>query len=433
MRLIYRNRIYILLIISLLFQIYIYSADEQINKNLKSLNNYMAIGWNDLGMHCMNKTYDALCVLPPYNNLWIQVLKRDTKPSLVSKDVILEYSFPANTYSVGKINFWSHVNSLFGVTLQNNIGLSGNGLSGTLIWNGTAYEATGVPITPFDDATPTIEQPYQLAEIILKDLNTQQELDRTSFVVPTSTEMHCELCHSGGGNAVEINILKKHDEENNTSLFNSKPILCAKCHASNALGTTGDPELPNLSLAMHEKHKSIDTGCYKCHPGAQTQCFRGAMFLGGKTCKDCHGNMTQVATSIKNGRKPWIDEPKCATCHPAYPENTGKLYRNSIGHGGLYCTACHNSPHAELPTGQSRDAVQVLRLQGKSTYIKNCLVCHTSQPLGAGPHNVITSWRIIQHLLGTFPMTAELIALADYNGSGGIDIGDVIHQVLKGL
>ncbi len=411
------------------------SADSGIieKKNKSEISgDYVAIGWNDLGMHCMNLNYDTLCVLPPFNNIWIQVINRGMPPSLVSQNVKLSYSFPANSYSVGKVNFWSFSNPLFGVILPDNIGLTGHGLTGEMEWNGTSFETTGIPITPFDDANTKIEQPYQIVEVILKD-NNDSLLDKTSFVVPTSTEMHCDTCHGGGGRTVDENILRKHDGEEDTQLLASKPVLCAKCHASNALGTTGDPEIPPLSEAMHDKHSSIGSNCYNCHPGNQTQCLRGVMFLKGKTCVDCHGNMKQVAESIKNGRRPWIDEPKCATCHPDHAENTNKLYRNSIGHGNLYCTACHNSPHAELPTSQTRDSIQVQRLQGNSSYIKNCLICHTSQPLDAGPHNTITSWRIAQHLLGIYPLTGLNFQYADYNKNATIDIGDYIYQLNRGL
>ncbi len=37
---------------------------------------YVVIGWNDLGMHCINPSYKTLALLPPYNNLWVQVIKR---------------------------------------------------------------------------------------------------------------------------------------------------------------------------------------------------------------------------------------------------------------------------------------------------------------------------------------------------------------------
>jgi hypothetical protein len=97
-----------------------------------------------------------------------------------------------------------------------------------------------------------------------------------------------------------------------------------------------------------------------------------------------------MAYSLDTGRRPWLDEPKCAFCHAsAYAENTGKLYRMSKGHGNMYCSSCHNSPHAELPTNQSRDAVQVQRLQGTNGYIRDCMVCHTVMPTSPGPHGYL--------------------------------------------
>nr|HPM91308.1 hypothetical protein [Bacteroidales bacterium] len=35
---------------------------------------YVIISWNDLGMHCANKDFANICVLPPYNNLKAQVI-----------------------------------------------------------------------------------------------------------------------------------------------------------------------------------------------------------------------------------------------------------------------------------------------------------------------------------------------------------------------
>jgi hypothetical protein len=174
--------------------------------------------------------------------------------------------------------------------------------------------------------------------------------------------------------------------------------------------------------------------CYDCHPGAQTQCLRDVMFSNGSVCTDCHGSLAEVGRSIRNGRKPWIDEPRCDGCHDAqHAENTGTLYRNSTGHGGLHCTACHNSPHAVLPTVQPRDGVQALRVQGDAGYIKNCLVCHTTQPVGAGPHGVLTSWNILLHLMGANTLQGELLARADYDQDGRVDIGDAVYQINRGL
>ena len=37
---------------------------------------YVVLAWNDLGMHCYNRDFRDLAVLPPYNTLWAQVLRR---------------------------------------------------------------------------------------------------------------------------------------------------------------------------------------------------------------------------------------------------------------------------------------------------------------------------------------------------------------------
>ncbi len=59
------------------------------------------IGWNDLGMHCLDDTYDTFSILPPYNNLWAQVVREPAgggEPQVVTNGVTVEYSFVDNTY-----------------------------------------------------------------------------------------------------------------------------------------------------------------------------------------------------------------------------------------------------------------------------------------------------------------------------------------------
>ncbi len=369
------------------------AADVVPSGQLSPPTTHVALGWNDLGMHCMNRNYADMCILPPYNNMWVQVVQRGNPPQLTTQGIELSYRFPDNTYSAGKVDFWSHEQQLFSVNLPDNVGLTGHGLTGTLDWNGSAYEVTGVPLTPWDDANLVTEQPFQYAEVTVKNAATHVTLDQTVFVAPTSTEMSCGTCHHEDNMSVEYVILTKHDEKHNTNLRANRPVLCASCHSSNVLGTPGTPGLKSLSEAVHGRHaKKIGStmNCYSCHPGSQTQCQRGAMHLAGKVCSDCHGNVLQVANSIKTGRRPWIDEPRCSQCHDAaHSENAGKLYRNSTGHGGLYCAACHNSPHAELPTAKARDAVQAMRVQGTATYIRDCMVCHLSMPTAAGPHGAL--------------------------------------------
>jgi hypothetical protein len=92
--------------------------------------------------------------------------------------------------------------------------------------------------------------------------------------------------------------------------------------------------------------------------------------------------MAQVGGSIPATRLPWVNEPKCAGCHVADGVDTGvTLYRNAMGHGNLYCAACHGSPHAMIPSLQAKDNYQSLQYQGSTGTVKSmgsCGVCHDS-------------------------------------------------------
>ena len=259
-------------------------------KSISAANStYKILAWNDLGMHCYNRDFADLAVLPPYNNLWVQVVQAGDPPKLVTSGITVSYSYPDNTYSVGKTNFWTYSKALFGVDLAPNVGLKGKGLSGSMDLSGDHFIAEGIPITEFSDSAPNTRQPYQLATVVVKDTATGTVLATQSVVTPTSSEMRCDNCHSDTGSAkpgnptgkVETNILQLHDEEEGTNLMGSRPVLCANCHGSNALGAPGKPGLPNLSKAMHNRHNgripnTLD-GCYNCHPGPQTRCLRDVM------------------------------------------------------------------------------------------------------------------------------------------------------------
>ena len=226
---------------------------------------YKIIGWNDLGMHCMNESFANLAVLPPYNNLWAQVIRQGPNPEIVTSGVTVEYSIIDNTYSVGKTDFWQYAKQLFGADLAPNVGLTGATLAGQMHPTpGDHFAIEGVPLTPYLDSAPgpgsQYWYPYQKAHLVAKDSVTGAVLAETTTVAPVSTEMRCDTCHADGmqegirtGN-VETNILTLHDKEEDTNLMGSRPVLCANCHGSNALGMPGNPELPNLSRAMHNRH-----------------------------------------------------------------------------------------------------------------------------------------------------------------------------------
>jgi hypothetical protein len=375
---------------------------------------YAILAWNDLGMHCYNPSYQDLAVLPPYNTLWAQVVRVGNPPQIVTQGVTVSYSFPDNTYSVGKTNFWTYVQALYGVALPANVGLKGKGLSGTMDLQGDHFVAEGIPLTEYSDGAATVRQPYQLAVIVATEDGTGRELARLTVVAPVSTEMRCDTCHYDGGvegirtGRVDTNILTFHDQENSDEypaghqgmLMDRRPINCAECHADNALGAPGVAGIPSLSRAMHSKHfeeggvPETTDGCYRCHPGPQTRCLRDVMSQRGMTCLSCHGNMQAVSRNPT----PWLQEPRCdnAACHGTSYAQGQPLYRHSLGHGGLYCEACHDSTHAIAPSREPNDAIKFIQLQGHSGTLLECIVCHASVPAGSGPHG--TSPRRYFHL-----------------------------------
>jgi hypothetical protein len=216
-----------------------------------------------------------------------------------------------------------------------------------------------------------------------------------------------------------------------------RPILCASCHASNALGTSGFPGIGPLTRSMHAWHAThaMDdatgmplnettnrSACYYCHPGSTTQCLRGSMGTALDAngnllmqCQNCHGSMSTVGSP---GREGWKDLPKCQYCHywsaagGTYVRDTSAidadgnfktsgsgifstgayLYKYAAGHGNLQCESCHGSTHAEYASSEPNDNVQSIRLQGHAGQMTECSACHLIVPVTArgGPHGLHT-------------------------------------------
>ncbi len=430
---------------------------------------YQVLAFNDLGMHCYDRDFSVFSILPPFNVIHAQVVKKGAEPEVLDDtEVEVYYSSvrdtrgSINTTSVGKTNFWDFVYELFGVFPSPDEGLTGNRMPGNRKTERIFAEynpdkkwftASGIPITSTDDSGS--KNHYPMMRITAVDKATGQVLAYTDIVLPVSDEMHCGDCHSTGGMAAnqstakrysigawsdgggdpEIeyreNILILHDAKHGTNLLSSTPVLCASCHYFPALDLAGKgpqgPQvgLPLLSEAIHGRHGRTMNGqmpsnpqdaiipdtagtgaCYYCHPGSSTKCLRGVMAQSGIECQNCHGGMLQVAGEFSS-RMPWVDEPKCQSCHtgdavknngviretvaydssdPAalprlnpwsrFAENNDTLYRDSLGHGGLACEACHGSTHAIWPSREANDNVAATEIQGHQGVIIECSVCH---------------------------------------------------------
>ncbi|NLV43766.1 MAG: hypothetical protein GXY07_04625, partial [Candidatus Hydrogenedentes bacterium] len=135
--------------------------------NLLKSDSLVVLGYNDLGMHCLNEDFSEFMILPPYNTFHAQVIDRSHgSPEIVTSGVTLRYTIPGNTSSVTKTNFWTYAEQLFGTVITPDVGLTGNRLSGTMTPSApprTDWVVTGIPITPIEDAG--IENPYPLAVV----------------------------------------------------------------------------------------------------------------------------------------------------------------------------------------------------------------------------------------------------------------------------
>ncbi len=372
---------------------------------------YVLLAWNNLGMHSISDADGSFSLMPPGNDLFAQLIKRGPTPEVVTGGVVLSFRVgPGFEKPARQVNFWK-APSLFGISLPDNIGLSGQGLSGAMLLQkgGKAFVAEKVPVVPYPAQGGY--HPYPTFTIEARDKGTNALLATTRMVAPVSTEMGCKTCHGGGWRrettglsvATARDILTMHDRFNKTTLVAlakaGKPVLCQSCHPDPLLKAPGKPGLLNLSASIHGFHANFLGGrgaeaCALCHPSnpqGVTRFLRGIHHDAGLDCTNCHGALEDHALALllaekkagKAGadrlmqhlkprlaadlagiqpRTPWRLQPDCLTCHVNFapPEvdsafgvwTTGNdtLYRNRHDDSGsIHCAACHGSPHAEYP------------------------------------------------------------------------------------
>jgi hypothetical protein len=204
---------------------------------------YVLLVWNDLGMHCISDNEKYFSFLPPANTLNAQLFRRGITPSAVTDGVEIRYEVePMHAHPEKHSLFWKYARPIFGVDLNEGVGLKGKGLSGIMDFRDYFFSAEFIPVLPYrEDGTYC---PYPVFTVSAVDKNTGKTLISTKAVAPASTEMGCRNCHggdyrwkgvSGLSDETSINILKVHDRKMGTTLLRDaergRPRLCQSCHA----------------------------------------------------------------------------------------------------------------------------------------------------------------------------------------------------------
>ncbi len=168
------------------------------------------LGWNNLGMHCMDDDYSVFTILPPFNTVDAQLIdsqgKLMTAPTalMLSYEAVADLDGSINTTSAGKSNFWEFATAAYNAVLPPETGLGGTSMPGAantprpMTWNSSFnwFEGLGIPITPIDDAGHP--NAYPMMRLVAKN-SAGTVLAKTDVVLPVSGEMDCRACH--GSNA----------------------------------------------------------------------------------------------------------------------------------------------------------------------------------------------------------------------------------------
>ena len=331
---------------------------------------HQVLAFNDLGMHCADLDYSTFVILPPFNVVHSQVIKRGSTPLIqsarevdVSYRAIKDASDSINSTSqnqagaVEKTNFWdtnpdtgnTYVFDLFGLNPPPDEGLAfGQAMPGILnpytandpqpfnhfdadkAW----FAADGIPILPLDDSGQL--NAYPLMRVSATNPVTGETLASLDVVLPVASEADCQNCHALGEVAAPVaspidfilpddindpnsvlqaakhNILALHDGKHGTSLLNETPVLCAGCHYSAAL------DLAGTGPAGEQLNNDTMSGVMHGH----------------------HGQLSNPATGERLFPTDGSLEETCYQCHPG---KVTKCLRGAMGGAGIECKDCHGS------------------------------------------------------------------------------------------
>ena len=335
--------------------------------------NYQILGWNNLGMHCMDSDYSVFSILPPYNTIEAQLivggrLVTNGSGYTVTYQAVADPTGSFNSTASGKGNFYDFASPLFGANLLVDVGLAGwnmPGLNNTpqgMLFEQTNtpvpplpsvttlvnwWRAEGIPMSPYDNALK--KNPYPLMLLVARDAGNNI-IATNQIVLPISDEMDCRACHASGTQTAaqplagwvwdglperdfRLNILRLHDERqfsqfpglyqaalaargfNPQGLYRNvtadgKPILCAACHADVALNILNSySNIPPFTASMHGYHAHV------LDPVLNTTLDNVA---NRSACYRCHpGSTTRCLRGAMGGAiaADGSMEMQCQSCH----------------------------------------------------------------------------------------------------------------------
>ncbi|HEU5396757.1 MAG TPA: hypothetical protein VFV81_06295, partial [Verrucomicrobiae bacterium] len=175
------------------------------------------LGWNNLGMHCMDSDYSVFSILPPYNTIEAQLivnglLVTNGSGYTVTYEAVADPTGSFNSTSLNKGNFYTYTAQLY-APLPVNMGLAGwampgvNNIPQAMLFEQTNYpapgaaplvnwfRAEGIPLTPYDDSFN--RNPYPMMRLVARD-SGNQIIATNNIVLPISDEMDCSACHASG-------------------------------------------------------------------------------------------------------------------------------------------------------------------------------------------------------------------------------------------
>ena len=94
------------------------------------------LGWNNLGMHCMDSDYSVFSILPHYNTIESQLIVNGLLVTngtgyTVTYQAVTDPSGSFNSTAIGKGNYYTYIQPLFGAALAPDQGLAGWNMPGT--------------------------------------------------------------------------------------------------------------------------------------------------------------------------------------------------------------------------------------------------------------------------------------------------------------